>query len=101
MSAVAVWLASFTERDRSGHSTIETPPYMRLDRLARFVFPKRTYERALQPCLQMTLEEYFEALQDGDERKARWVRIRGVIAFWMTVLKLLPIVRKFWPLSGC
>jgi hypothetical protein len=67
---------------------------MRLDRFARFFFRKRTYERYLAPCIAETQEEYLEALREGDERKARWVRIRGVIAFWWTVLKRLPIVRQ-------
>jgi hypothetical protein len=67
---------------------------MRLDRFARFVFSKRIYERYLAPCIAETQAEYFEALQEGDERKARWVRIRGVFAFWWTVIKRLPIVRQ-------
>jgi hypothetical protein len=79
------------ERERPA---IETPPCMRLDRFARFFFRKRTYERYLAPCIAETQEEYLEALREGDERKARWVRIRGVIAFWWTVLKRLPIVRQ-------
>ena len=80
-------------------SSIETPPCMQLDRFARFVFSKRTYETVFNPCIIETQAEYIKSLADGDLRKAQWIGHRGVIAFWATLLKQLPIVRQIWTLS--
>jgi len=87
-------------------TTIETPPCMRLARLAKFVFPKRTYERYLSNGIAETQGEYTEALQEGDLRKAKWIRCRGAISFWVSVAKLLlvePVIkvaRNLWTISG-
>jgi hypothetical protein len=102
MTAVSRFRALFGRRAGAEQpiSTIETPPCMRLARLAKFVFPKRTYERYLSNGLAETQREYIEALQEGDLQKAKWVRIRGVALFWWDVFKLLPIVRQVWALLG-
>jgi len=70
-------------------SCIERPPGMRLDRLARLL-PKRSYEHVLKPCLAEMQEEYFIALQAGDERAAKRARFWGAMAFWCHVLGLIP-----------
>jgi hypothetical protein len=90
----------FAGRTRRERPAIETPPCMRLNRFAQFVFTKRFRERFLTPCLADTQQDYFEALQEGDLRKARWISIRGVLIFWWTVFKQTPLVRKLWTLSG-
>ncbi len=59
----------------------------------------RTYETVFNPCIIETQAEYIKSLADGDLRKAQWIGHRGVIAFWATLLKQLPIVRQIWTLS--
>jgi hypothetical protein len=85
--------------------TITRPPGARLVAFAECVFSKRTYETVLKPYLAETQEEYFEALSEGRVRKARWVRVRGVICFWTHVLLQLPVsatrlAKKLWTVSG-
>ena len=84
---------------------IRRPPGMKLDAFAQFVFSKRVYQTVLKPNLAETQHEYFEALCEGQLKKARWVRIRGVIGFWWTVVLQMPVsltklVQKLWTVSG-
>jgi hypothetical protein len=73
------------------YSPIERPPGMRLHRFASFFFPRQIYETRLKNDLADMQHEYFEALQAGDVRKARWVHIRGTICFcWNAVWAVIP-----------
>ncbi len=84
---------------------VHRPPGARLDAFSSFFFSKRTYQTVLKPYLAELQEEYFEALKEGRSRKARWVRLRGVVCFWSHVLLQLPVsatrlAKKLWTVSG-
>lgn len=84
---------------RSGRLTV-TPPGLRLDGAARWVYSPRTYSNVLQPVLADLQAQYFEALREGRPHKAKWVCIRGYGRFWCHVLaqgpfSLLAVV-KMW-----
>ena len=48
---------------------------------ARFVFSKRSFNRVYEPIVADMLAEYFEALAAGEEWRARWIHVRGVLFF--------------------
>jgi hypothetical protein len=77
--------------------SLEIPPGLRLDRLAQLL-PKRTYECVLKPCLAEMQQEYFEALQAGDEHAAKRARFWGIATFWWTVFAQIPesVTGVFW-----
>jgi hypothetical protein len=70
---------------------IARAPGWRLNAFAKFVFPKKIYERVLQPTLADLESEYAEALAEGDVLKAKWVKVRGIYSFWAAALLQLPV----------
>lgn len=90
---------------RAQRRTLLRPPGARLDAFASLIFPKRIYETVMKPCLAETQSEYFEALQAGKLKTAKWIHVRGIMIFWSTVGLQLPVstiklVRKIWTVSG-
>ena len=84
---------------------ISRAPGWRLNAFAKRFFPKKMYERVLQPTLSDMETEYAEALAEGDETKARLVRWRGVCSFWLAIIYQLPVsagrlIVKIWTLAG-
>lgn len=72
-------------------SAVYKPPGARLDRIARFVFSKRSYREVFGPCIADLQYEYFEALQARSRWKARWEILRGYCAFTAAVVAHLPL----------
>lgn len=66
------------------------PPGHRLNSLASMLLDKKNYKRYIYPHVADMHVEYFQALKDGDERKARFV----VIMFYLRVLA--PVVRAIF-----
>jgi hypothetical protein len=58
------------------------PPGSRLWNLADFFCTKKTYDSVFCPLLADFQYEYFEALKDGREWKARWLRVLYFGAFF-------------------
>jgi hypothetical protein len=57
-------------------SVIHRPPGFAVDRFARFVFDKKTYQLFFEQTIIDHRGEHFEALEAGDFRKAKWIAIR-------------------------
>jgi hypothetical protein len=70
---------------------IQRPPCMRLNALANFICTKKLYERVFQPILADMQQEYFEALQEGNGRKAQWVMWCGRLAFIAAAVAQIPV----------
>jgi hypothetical protein len=93
---VAVVLLSFSggvlSRSSSGRrSALHTPPGSTLNRMAEWIYSRKTFEEVLQPVLSDLQIEYFDALHAGRCWKARWVRIRGYWTFWTHAAMQFPI----------
>jgi hypothetical protein len=67
------------------------PPGTRLNAVAEFLFSKKTYERVFQPTISDLQDEYIAALALDRSWKARWVWIRGHLAFWKAFALQVPI----------
>ena len=59
---------------------------VKLDRLARFFFTTKSYERVYQPIISDMQLEYNEALSENRLWHARWIWVRGHLCFWFAVM---------------
>jgi hypothetical protein len=84
-STVSLMRSTIRDKKRS-LSRIQIPPGWCLHRLAAFAFSRRTFETVIEPTLSDLQAEYLEALQQGDQRKAAFVRFRGYLNFWTHIL---------------
>jgi hypothetical protein len=75
----------------SGQPGIATAPGTRLYRFAKQVFRPRTFKRVFEPVISDLQFEFFEALQNGRPRQARWIQIRGYWTFWAHVASQMPL----------
>jgi hypothetical protein len=64
---------------------VHKPPASSLLRLAEFVYARKTYERVFAQLVYDMREEFNEALAAGRIAKARWIQLRGYLAFWSAV----------------
>lgn len=60
---------------------IELPPGMGLHAVSDFLFSKKTMERIVLPLIADLQDEHAEALSEGRSWKARWVRVRYLLAY--------------------
>lgn len=84
---------------------IVRPPGLLIDRFARFIFKKKTYERVFQPIIVDMRLEYFESLSEGRRWHARWVSLRDHLGFCKALLALIPVsitrlFVKIWTTAG-
>ena len=80
---------------------LHLPPGLSLSALAQFIYSRKIYDRVFQPILADMQHEYFEALKDGQQRKAQWVMWRGRLSFVMAVFAQVPVsitrlIVKLW-----
>lgn len=71
---------------------ISPPPGNSLRNLAEFFCSPKTMDLVVNPILSDLYVEYCDALQEGREAKALWVRMRGYWSFW-TALSLYRVVK--------
>lgn len=57
------------------------PPGSRLLGASKFLFSKKTYERVFLPVVADMQKEYLEALSEGDEWRASFIRLRATVVF--------------------
>lgn len=60
---------------------VSAAPGQRLWKVTEFLCSKKTYASVFAPLLAEFQHEYFEALNDGRQWKARWLRVVYVCAF--------------------
>lgn len=89
-------LVNVLERLHSRRAGLDTPPGCQLNSWARFVYPKKTYERVFMPLIADVQAEYIEALDQGQHGKAQWIRWRGRAAFWTAVVARVPVAFAAW-----
>ena len=85
--------------------TLSSFPGWRLQRLAQWIFSRRTCEQVLEPVLSDIHEEFIRANAEGRPVKARWVQLRGYACFWSHVALQIPfdlarIVGALWRLRA-
>ncbi|MEM1186844.1 MAG: hypothetical protein AAGI53_17810 [Planctomycetota bacterium] len=64
----------------------EPLPGSQLSRLASFLFNKRVYQSTFKPAIDDEQSEFIEAMADGRQRKAKWIRYRVWIIFFHALL---------------
>jgi hypothetical protein len=84
-----------------GSSPIMHPPGARLGIVARFVYSKKNYARVFEPIISDMRFEYNEALTNGELWHARWIHLRGSLAFCGAAIASLGVsavklVQKIW-----
>lgn len=67
--------------DRELSTRISRPPGHFLRMFGEFFYSKKTFAEILEPTIADLREEYNDALIEGREWKARWVRVRGYWSF--------------------
>ena len=65
---------------------IELPPGHRAKKVLSFLYTKKAFERVFADQFADMEIEYFEALKSGDARLARWVKVRGYLMLFATVV---------------
>jgi hypothetical protein len=80
--ALTRWWAESTSK----RGKIEFPPGSRLRAFARWVYPRKDYERVFKQHFADMDFEYIEALAQNDPWKAGWLHVRGIFGFWATVV---------------
>lgn len=81
--------------------SLKTAPGIRVMRLIRFVYSKKSISRIFEPIHADFIEEYLEALNAGEKWKSRWIRVRYYWAFLsasglLSVVSIAKKVVKFW-----
>ncbi len=64
---------------------IHCPPGLKLLRFSDFFFAPRTHSLVLEPVIRDLQEEHIAALAYGRFWKARYIHLRGCVAFWSAV----------------
>lgn len=72
-------------------SKIVSPPGFGLLRFSEAVFSRKTFEEVFQPVISDMQTEYYDALEKGSLRKAKWILVRGNVSFWNAFISILPI----------
>jgi hypothetical protein len=93
------------EPARATKQKIYRMPGTRLEKLARFVYPQRTYNKVFAQALGDLQQEYLEACAAECIWLARWVALRGCTGFWATVVVhaigvVAGFVKKAWTIAG-
>jgi hypothetical protein len=58
------------------------PPGAKLLQLAEFLYSRKTFKDVLEPTILDLQDEHAEALSQGRQWKASWVRVRGTWSFF-------------------
>jgi hypothetical protein len=69
----------------AGKRAVVTPPGNLSVRALRFLFSKKAFEAVFAQAIADMREEYFEALDQGQRNKARWIVVRDHIGLALTV----------------
>ena len=74
-------------------NNIDQPPGSLVLKVTEFLCSKKVYERVFQQNIISMREEYFDALAEGREEKAKWIKIRGYLwMIWTVALQIFEFV---------
>jgi hypothetical protein len=79
---IVIWAAIQAQKQTPTSRRISLPPGALLNYLADFFCSPKTMERVVSPVISDMQKEYCEALAQGRQVKARWIRVRGYWSFW-------------------
>ena len=78
-------------RERELETRTIAPPGVRMMRFLHFAMPRKWVERRVEQTYQDELEEYFQDLENGNMRRARWVWFRMVARILLVVALSVPM----------
>lgn len=77
--------------------TVRSAPGTQLERIAKFLWPPKTYDRIFAPTIADLRFEYQEALHKGETWHCRWIWVRGHISFWAACSEwMVHSLRHIW-----
>lgn len=87
---------------RGGRPKIYRMPGARLEKFARLIYRKKTFDRVFKPELADMQQEYLDALEVGDLRGATIAEVKGWVYFGLAVVTHVPVslIRRIWSLGG-
>ena len=68
---------------------ISRPPGSWIEPILRIVCPKKVMKEGISPLIAELRLEYFEALAEGEEMRARFVIVRGYYALAAAVVSIV------------
>ena len=71
-------------------SPIETVPGRILAKIMKFLLPKKTYERIIEPVISDEMFEYQQAICEGQNFKASYIKVRVWLIVAATILVIFP-----------
>jgi hypothetical protein len=88
-------VATLTPQVQPGPATrIHAPPGMWLDRLAEFLFRRKTYEEVFVQLIADLRAEHACALSEGRTTRAVWLRLCYGVAFAEAVIRKAPVLES-------
>jgi hypothetical protein len=79
------------DQARNKNSTISAAPGSLVLKIAEFLCTEKIYERVFLQSIVSMREEYFEALAEGRDEKAQWVKVRGYLWLIWTVTRQIAV----------
>lgn len=85
-----------SSRPKNTAPGIGKAPGSRLLALVEYLYSPKTVEGVFKPIIADWRTEYFDALKEGNRRKAAWIRVRYTFGFVMAMglSKLLSVLRS-------
>lgn len=69
---------------------IEMPPVHWLASALDFILTKGAFKRTVEPILADIYDEYYDLIKNGDERRAKWIVVRGcLLVIWGQIVRPL------------
>lgn len=65
---------------------LHKPPLVGLRNVSKILFSKKVSDQVFVQLIEDVEEEYYEALEAGENVRARWIRIRGFAIFALTIV---------------
>jgi|GEM_PF-5973430 len=75
----------------SSESKIEKVPGHHLAEMLKFTFSKKWYESVLEQTIADEQQEYIEAIEQGKNYKAMWIKVRLWIIIAKTISMVIPL----------
>ncbi len=84
---------------------LSLPPGTTILRISRFIYTQKTFNRIFEPTIADMREEYFEAIQNEEKLKAKWINIRGHLIFVQTMIahagvSVVKLAKNIWTIAG-
>ena len=70
--------------------SIQKPPAYRLDRMLRFLVTRKSYKRIYREIIEDMREEFNEAMSQGDNLHAKWIKLRCYLSVTWAALIQFP-----------